>query len=182
VDEKERHETMNDADFKTLAKGQGILETALDDARARFDASGADSVTEFFTELKASGEASHFWPEPEPGEGIDPALIERACGKKPTLAARAELREAAGPDGYAKILGAWGGSEKTLAPGKNPKAATEKAPDKNPRDLSKNPFSKQGWSITAQGALVKSLGLDKANAIARSVGSHVGATKANPDY
>lgn len=72
---------------------------------------------------------------------------------------------------------------KNLAPGKSPKAAdTGKAPDKKPRDLSKNPFSKQGWSITAQGALVKSLGLDKANAIAKSIGSHVGATRPNADY
>lgn len=40
-----------------------------------------------------------------------------------------------------------------------------------------NPWSKQGWNITKQGALVKQLGETKAGEIAALAGSHVGATK-----
>ena len=178
----------SDDDFEALATGRGVLKPAFGDLRSRFEEDGRESLTEFIAELKASGEAVHFWPEPEPGEGIDPALIEAACGAKPTLAARAALRKAAGPEHYAKILAAWGVSDKTLArdgklaPGKNPKVSNEKSPDAKPRDHSNNPFHKSQWNISKQGALVKSLGLAKTNAIAKSVGSHVGATKANADF
>jgi hypothetical protein len=171
----------SDDDFEALATGRGVLKPALGDMRSRFEADGRESLTEFIAELKASGEAAHFWPEPEPGEGIDPALIEAACGSKPTLAARAKLLKIAG-DGYPKILAAWGASANTLAPGKNPKVSNEKVPDKKPHDHSNNPFHKSQWNVTKQGALIKTLGLDKANAIAKSVGSHVGATRPNADY
>lgn len=40
-----------------------------------------------------------------------------------------------------------------------------------------NPFSAEGWNMTKQGNLVRTLGLDKANAIAAQVGSKVGDTK-----
>lgn len=41
-----------------------------------------------------------------------------------------------------------------------------------------NPWSKEGWNVTKQGQLVKSLGEGKANEIAAMVGSKVGATHA----
>jgi hypothetical protein len=56
------------------------------------------------------------------------------------------------------------------------------AADKRRKDHSKNPFHRSAWNISGQGTLVKSIGLEKANEIARTVGSHVGATRANPDY
>jgi hypothetical protein len=40
-----------------------------------------------------------------------------------------------------------------------------------------NPWSKAGWSITKQGALVRQLGETKANEIAAQAGSKIGATK-----
>jgi hypothetical protein len=174
---------ISDADFKTIAMSKGALETGVADLQRRFDASGLDSASEFLDETKAGGEAAHCWPAPEPGEGIDVTLLEAACGEKPSLAGRAALLKAAGPDAYAKILAAWNCSPSTLAPGKNPKAAdTGKAPEKKQRDHSNNPFHKSQWNVTKQGALIKTLGLDKANAIAKSVGSHVGATRPNADY
>lgn len=42
---------------------------------------------------------------------------------------------------------------------------------------SNNPWSKDGWSMTKQGQLVKSLGEEKANAIAALVGCKIGDTK-----
>lgn len=41
-----------------------------------------------------------------------------------------------------------------------------------------NPWSKQGWNITKQGALVRQLGETKAGEIAALAGSHIGATAA----
>jgi hypothetical protein len=42
---------------------------------------------------------------------------------------------------------------------------------------SKNPWRSDSWSITEQGRLVKSLGIEKAAAIAAAAGSRIGATK-----
>jgi hypothetical protein len=39
-----------------------------------------------------------------------------------------------------------------------------------------NPWSKEGWNLTKQGALIKSLGEEKAAAIAQQAGSKIGAT------
>lgn len=41
-----------------------------------------------------------------------------------------------------------------------------------------NPWSKEGWNLTKQGALIKQLGEQKAGEIAAMAGSHIGATKA----
>ena len=40
-----------------------------------------------------------------------------------------------------------------------------------------NPWSAEGWSIQKQGAVAKSLGIEKAAQIAKAAGSFVGATK-----
>ena len=40
-----------------------------------------------------------------------------------------------------------------------------------------NPWSAAGWNVTKQGALIKSLGIEKASQIAAAVGSKIGATK-----
>jgi hypothetical protein len=41
----------------------------------------------------------------------------------------------------------------------------------------RNPWSAEGWSIQKQGAVAKSLGVEKAAQIAKSAGSYIGATK-----
>ncbi|SIO24742.1 hypothetical protein SAMN05443247_03123 [Bradyrhizobium erythrophlei] len=45
-----------------------------------------------------------------------------------------------------------------------------------------NPWSAAGWNITAQGALAKRLGADKAASMASSAGCKLGDTKPNPHY
>lgn len=178
---------INDADFKTLVMSAGIVEPAVSSARLKFDdetgGSVDVSVVGWIESVKASGESPHWWPNTYEKDIIDPKLVEAACGAKPTLAARAGLRKTAGPALYAEILGDWGASPSTLTPGKNPKASDNSGAKKaTPRDHSNNPFHRSQWNISKQGELVKRLGLDKANAIAKSVGSHVGATRANADY
>ena len=48
-------------------------------------------------------------------------------------------------------------------------------------DHSKNPWGRN-FNVTRQGQLVKALGVDKAAALARSVGSHIGAVRPNIAY
>lgn len=43
-----------------------------------------------------------------------------------------------------------------------------------------NPWSKEGWSVTRQGQMVKELGIEKASAMAARVGATIGQTKATP--
>ncbi|WMT75066.1 hypothetical protein [Bradyrhizobium sp. Ash2021] len=45
-----------------------------------------------------------------------------------------------------------------------------------------NPWSKEGWNISAQGKLVTTLGEKKAKEIAAAAGCKIGSTKFNPDY
>lgn len=54
----------------------------------------------------------------------------------------------------------------------------------NGKDVShaSNPFHKSNWNVSKQGALVRSLGEEKARAIARSVGVDLGATRPNPNF
>jgi hypothetical protein len=175
----------NRDDMRKLALADGMRETAVADAIRGFKNDGDESFVEYLTRVKP--ETPHRYPPPEPGDGIDAALIEAACGSKPTLAARAALLAACGPALNEKSLSAWGCSERTLTPGTNPKAAhtsaaDQVAKDQRRKDHSSNPFHRSGWNISAQGKLVASIGLVKANEIAASVGSRVGMTKANPDY
>jgi hypothetical protein len=190
MDATEGNEPMNDDDFKALVMSEGVVPDAVETVHLRYDALGDPgiSVREFVRGQKES--SPHWWPNTYEKDLIDPALKEAACGAKPTLDARAALRKAAGPALYAEILSDWGVSDKflgpdgKLAPGKNPKTASQGAEPKKttPRDHSNNPFHKSQWNISKQGELVKRLGLAKTNAIAHSVGSHVGATRPNADY
>jgi hypothetical protein len=45
-------------------------------------------------------------------------------------------------------------------------------------NFDKNPWSKEHWSLTAQGQVVREKGVDKANQMAKAAGSFVGATVA----
>jgi hypothetical protein len=49
-------------------------------------------------------------------------------------------------------------------------------------DHKNNPFSKVGWNVTKQGALLRAVGPEKAAQIAASVGSRIGATSPNPNF
>jgi hypothetical protein len=56
---------------------------------------------------------------------------------------------------------------------------TKKSPT---ADRAANPFSCEGWNLSRQGSLVKSLGLEKTAQIARAVGCKLGDTKPNPKF
>jgi hypothetical protein len=69
--------------------------------------------------------------------------------------------------------------------GKRPKSLDAPIDDKKKPaagDRAANPFSKQGWSITKQGSLIKAVGVEKAAQIAAAVGAKIGDTKPNPKF
>jgi len=45
-----------------------------------------------------------------------------------------------------------------------------------------NPFHRSNWNISAQGKLLRAVGPEKCAAIARAVGSTIGATRPNPNF
>jgi hypothetical protein len=121
---------------------------------------------------------------PDTEEQVSHDIIENAC-LRPSPKNLGALYKLVGEVRYHEILKQWGTDPARMLPGERPGYAEHKAAksgEKAPRDHSNNPFHKSQWNISKQGALVKTLGLERANQIARSVGSHVGATKANPDF
>lgn len=61
----------------------------------------------------------------------------------------------------------WGVSTSGKAPG-----------SKLPGGMDANPWSKEGWSLTKQGEVVREHGLDRAKSLAQAAGSSIGATHA----
>jgi hypothetical protein len=89
------------------------------------------------------------------------SLEVEACGPNPTLAARAALLAKVGATEYAKILDRWRASPSNLKP-----VTDSKLPDVAARK--NNPWSKEGWSLAKQGALVT---IDPARAAAIAKGA-----------
>jgi len=50
------------------------------------------------------------------------------------------------------------------------------------RPAKTNPWSKEGWNVSAQGKIVTTMGEKKAAEIAEAAGCKIGSTKFNPDY
>jgi hypothetical protein len=63
-----------------------------------------------------------------------------------------------------------------------PKSKTTNSDGSRKRPEKTNPWSKEGWNVSAQGKLVLSLGEAKAAEIAQAAGCKIGSTKFNPDY
>ncbi|OSI70867.1 hypothetical protein [Bradyrhizobium canariense] len=105
------------------------------------------------------------------------SLEEQAFGG-PTinLKARGELMKEVGAPLYNELMARWGAShtKNGVSPGPSPKER-----DRSPEGAAKanNPWSKAGWNLTAQGSLIRAIGLEKAQGIAKAAGSYVGATK-----
>jgi hypothetical protein len=122
-------------------------------------------------------EAPHWFPS---AQAVD--LQEQAFGSKPTLRARGELFREVGAANYATLAAEWGSDAVSLKPGTAPAGSGHEIKKPSPAERLKNPWSKQGWNLTKQMGLVRSLGAEKSAAIARAVGCKIGDTKFNPDY
>ncbi|WP_426437806.1 hypothetical protein [Bradyrhizobium genosp. P] len=158
-----------------------IFTTAKDDAIATFaptfkahgdslvNAEGV-SIEEWTKALRES--KPHFFP-PDTGD-----LIDRA--KAGSLTAVSALYKQLGKQRFEEVMRQHGFSN-PYDPRSAPKpGATGKKPFDPER--AKNPWSAAGWNITRQGACVRSMGLARAQSIAKSCGCVVGSTKPNPAF
>lgn len=117
---------------------------------------------------------------------FESSLADRAFIGAGNKSAAAELVKQVGMKEATKIAEGYG--KRTpwdTKPGKAPARADDDSTKKksgNGHDRASNPFSKEGWSISKQGSLLRAVGVEKCAAIAASVGSRIGATRPNMDF
>jgi hypothetical protein len=107
-------------------------------------------------------------------EMIEDAMLSPTPGKL------GKLYKQVGEVRYNELCAAWGTDPVRMRPGVRPEWA-RRPEQKKIADRRGNPWSKEGWNLTKQMGLVKSIGIEKAAAMARSVGCVVGSTKPNLD-
>ena len=144
-------------------------------------------MEEEISEAPLRKESPHYFADyaPVTEEQLTAELIERAMiGSQiggPSLKARGELLKQVGAKQYAELLQQYGCNPNNLKPGISPKQQEEDAAANQKRTARKsNPWSAEGWSLARQGDLVKTLGQEKAAAIAASAGCKIGSTRPNP--
>jgi hypothetical protein len=177
--------------FESLGVSQSVIEqeTVAQSKQFQNDGRGelrhvetGQTITEWLSKLRTT--KPHWFPDyvdPETAKADEATALIDAATLTPSLATIGALVKAVGDKKAMEILAASGVSLKPdrngkLKPGKKVTGAGDKSPEKT-EDRRSNPFSREGWNITKQGSLVRSLGPEKAAAIARSVGSYIGATK-----
>lgn len=144
----------------------------------------AGDVTEAnFTEKLAEWKATpnhHFFALS--GADIEAEAID-AFGPGRTLKAQADYTKKHGEAKAAEVAALFGTSLGGK-PGKVPEGFKTKEPDARainkdvPPSVGTNPWAAGSWNVSKQGQVVKALGLEKAQKIARAAGSYVGATHA----
>jgi hypothetical protein len=141
--------------------------------------------------LKATGEAieseaSRKWLADNKPHLLPPvyerSLADRAFVDN-NLSARGALVKQVGMTEANKIAESYGLRSATdTRRGKAPADSTPEKTKSNGAEHRSNPFHKSNWNISAQGKLLRAVGPEKCAAIARAVGSTIGATKPNMNY
>jgi hypothetical protein len=98
----------------------------------------------------------------------------------PTLKKLGALYKQVGEVRFNELCAQWQCDSKRTKPGIRPEWAN-KPEVKKAANRKGNPWSKEGWNVSKQGQIVSSLGIEKAAAMALSVGCVVGSTKPNTD-
>ena len=175
-----------------LQKSGPIFESALDEALhlhvKGFKLVGDTFVYEETQEpldewvLKYRETHAHCYADRAPsGDEIEASAIHDAL-TQPTPGKLAALHKAIGPMRFNKLIKDWGVDVARMKPGTPPEYATDGKTVVQRKAGDKNPWSSKSWNISAQGACVKALGVEKASAIARAAGCRIGDTKPNPVF
>jgi hypothetical protein len=142
-----------------------------------------ETIVEWLANLRKT--RPHWFPDyvdPETTEADETnALIDEAT-LRPTPASLSALFRKLGEKKALEILKASGVVIKPdkhgkIAPGKKVTVGDAGKPEVKSEDRRSNPFSKEGWNITKQGSLIRSLGATKAAQIAASVGAKIGQVR-----
>ncbi len=154
----------------------GVREQSLEDVVNRFRAFKFTEaeLPDLIEEWKATP-GHHFFS----GNVVDDqAEAVAAFGPERTLKAQGAFVKAHGEARAREVAEQFG----TSLGGKPGKLPAGFKPKEAPAEVklpggAKNPWSAESWSVTRQGAVVKALGLEKAQQIAGAAGSHVGAVR-----
>jgi hypothetical protein len=98
----------------------------------------------------------------------------------PTLTKLGKLYTELGAARFEALCKEWDCDATRLKPGRPPEYA-RRPEAKKATNRANNPWSKEGWNISRQGAFVTSQGIEKAAALARAVGCTIGSTRPNLD-
>lgn len=135
------------------------------------------------SEAVADWAKKNAWSAPPKAAAPDQSKIEleaiKAAALNGNATAHGKLSKLLGDD-Y-KI---WCDANKA-APGKKVEPKVANGHDKDADDIrnsNDNPWSAAGWNITAQGKIVRALGIDKAAAMAKSAGCKLGDVRPNPHH
>jgi len=178
------------------------IPTGIDEVFKTFesnDAQRADAIAVLTSQCAMVGDICIFQPtntdifDPAARKWIEtnkphllPPKFERSLADRAfadgSLKARGELLDQVGEKELQRIAQQYGlKSAHDTRRGKSPEKP-DPSKKVNGLDHASNPFHRLGWNTTKQGALVRSLGEDKARAIARSVGVDLGSTRPNANY
>ncbi|MET4216952.1 3-polyprenyl-4-hydroxybenzoate decarboxylase [Bradyrhizobium sp. LB14.3] len=114
-----------------------------------------------------------------PDEVIDKVDASFAGGSKSrvNIDARSKLFREVGEVQFNQLMLQWGATPIKNGTRPEPQTGATVEQAKVLKNASNNPWSPTGWNLTKQGEVVKSLGMDKATAIAKAAGSYIGATR-----
>ncbi len=178
-----------------------LFKTPLADGRTPTDAQRADAVIVLARDCRMDGDkvvlvttgealnsdASKEWiktnkPHLLPTKYETP-LADRAFAEN-NLTARGQLVKEVGKDEADKIAQSYGLKSSTDARRGTAPARADDGKNKtdNATKHKSNPFWRGNWNISTQGKLLRAVGPEKCAAIAKAVGSRIGATKPNLDY
>ncbi len=132
--------------------------------------SGKEMLEHVLTDFRAK--APHFWHQEAPPDLAEQAFL---MGNR---TAAGKLVQAIGVEAAKAEAAKWGTDLYSGKPGKRPGDAPT---DSKPK-LRNNPWLAGQFNISKQGELVRSLGAEKAAAIARAAGCKLGDTKPNPAF
>ena len=177
-------ETGLDEFFKAQGSSEAQRQDAIDVLKGQCSMIG-NIVALSATAESLDSEKSKLWIAQHKPHLLPPkferSLADRAFADG-SLAARGELLKQVGPQEMDKIAKSYGlksahdTKRGTAAAGSGEKKGSNAADHKN------NPWHRSNFNVTEQGAILRALGPEKAAALARAVGSHIGATRPNPDY
>ena len=110
----------------------------------------------------------------KPNGQVELEAATAACG---SLAMQAELVKSMGVERANDLMALVGGRVGAIT---TPKPPAPDADKKKSRQRGPNPWSAEHWNVTAQGSVVRSLGIKAASEIAASAGCKIGATRPTP--
>jgi hypothetical protein len=176
---------------------EDAIQLAIKDRAPQFRNDGPDltniltgqTIEEFCAPTNLRKEFPHWFNDWQPlsDQQLLDEAIEDAC-LSPTLTKISKLNQMLGDVRCDEVLKQWSVSvtamdrSGNIRPGTPPEWANKNTPEaKKATNRKANPWSKEGWNVTRQGAIVRDLGMEKAAGMARSVGCVVGSTKPNND-